>query len=66
MGFGVSQLLMGATNSTVRNNVFNNSDAQFGQRGYEYTSNNTSGAGVACSRTGTTAAGGQLLLPSIR
>jgi hypothetical protein len=51
------QLLFGAMNGTVRDNVFINSGAQFGQRGFEGTSNNTpGGTGATCSGTGTTAA----------
>jgi hypothetical protein len=54
---GGAQLLFGAMNGIVRDNVFINSGAQIGQRGFEGTSNNTpGGSGVTCSGTGTTAA----------
>jgi hypothetical protein len=47
-------LLLGVMNATLRNNVFKNSGTSIGQRGFQGTSNNTSG--TDCSGTGTTAA----------
>jgi hypothetical protein len=49
-----SQLLAGAMNETVRNNVFVNSGVTAGNRGFQGTSNNTSGS--VCSGTGTSGA----------
>jgi hypothetical protein len=52
-----SQLLAGAMNETVRDNVFfGGGGATSGQRGFQGTSNNTTGATVPCSGTGVTTA----------
>jgi hypothetical protein len=48
------QILLGVINATFRDNVFLNSGISAGNRGFQGTSNNSSGAG--CSGTGTTAA----------
>jgi len=48
------QLLFGVQNGTVRDNIFKASGASLGNRGFQGTSNNTSGS--TCSGSGTTTA----------